>query len=239
MKALLSLISFFCLVLSGCLFYLQSESSFSDPLYAAVADTAAVSGSCSDPAAAAFVPNMSYTINFPMPSTFQSISGCGATTALSSDVVNGDTAPTVGCSLSDVSGGFLVLSNRTPTVKYGGLQCQTQNQSLLEVHGDGSDNTNFDIAISSVSSTAWNASNKVDDALSGAKDMLFGTSGQCGGSAIVDGSDNDAATNGEVAFGGTGSGEGGSKVYIKIDYTNYDIQAATDVETLTFTFTPQ
>jgi hypothetical protein len=56
---------------------------------------------------------------------------------------------------------------------------------------------------------------------------------------IVDGQDKDTLTNGEVEFGGTASGTGGSKIFVKQDITNYNVQPGTDVETLTLTMTPQ
>ena len=152
--------------------------------------------------------------------------------------VHSDTPPTADCNITELAG-WVTVSNRTLTAKLGGLQCQTQDRSTLEVHGDGVDNTNFDIAIAPVASSVWDNSKKVDDATSSLKDVLFGPGGQVGTSAIIDGSDYDGSTNGEVTFGGTQAGQGASRLYMRTDFTNYDIQPTTDTETLTFTFTPQ
>jgi hypothetical protein len=135
--------------------------------------------------------------------------------------------------------GFVIVYSRMPTTKIGGLQCTVEDRSRLEVHGDGSDNLNMDIAISTVSATTWDANKKVDAATSSSKIMLFGTNGQAGASPIVDGQDNDAIVNGEVTFGGTVASQGGSRVFVKVDFTNYNITPTTDQETLTLTFTPQ
>jgi len=199
------------------------------------ADVIAVNGSCSDTPVTAFSPNLSYTLSFT--SSQSGPATCNGSLGLGSPV-NSDTAPTLGCNTTDVSG-FAVMSSRMPTIKIGGLQCTTEDRATLEVHGDGSDNPAIDIALSTVDSTAWDASKKVDASTSSSKIMLFGPSGQVGTSAIVDGQDNDALTNGEVAFGGTTASQGGSRVYLKADYTGYDLQAATDKETLTFSITPQ
>lgn len=198
--------------------------------------TAAVNGSCSDTPITAFTPAMAYTIAFSAPNE-DTAPTCTAPMTLT-DGINGDTAPSIGCSITDVDG-FVILSSRTPTMKISGLQCSTHDRSTLQVHGDGSDNVNMDIAVSTVGSTVWDGGKKVDAATSSSKIMLFGSGGQVGTSAIIDGQDNDALTNGEVAFGGTVASEGASRIYIKADFTNYDIQSATDQETLTFTFSMQ
>lgn len=200
-------------------------------------DTVAVSGSCSDTPVTAFAPGMAYSLSFTAPSQ----SGpptCSATMSLTGPV-NGDTAPSLGCSISDVSGGYAVMSGRMPTIKIGGLVCQTQDRVQLEVYGDGSDYLPMDIAISTVGSTAWDASKKVDASTSSSKIMLFGSGGQVGTSAIIDGQDNDGLTNGEVAFGGTVASQGGSRIYVKEQFYGNVPQASTDRETLTFSFTPQ
>lgn len=199
------------------------------------ADVIAVSGSCSDTPVTAFSPNLSYTLSFT--STQSEPLTCNGSLGLGNPV-NSDTAPTLGCNVTDVSG-FAVMSSRMPTIKIGGLQCTTEDRATLEVHGDGSDNLAIDIALSTVGSTGWDASKKVDASTSSSKIMLFGPSGQVGTSAIIDGQDNDALTNGEVAFGGTVASQGGSRVYLKADFTGYDLQSATDRETLTFSITPQ
>lgn len=208
-----------------------------DAYAAPVAATMAVSGTCSDTPVTAFSPNFDSTIVIaaPVASTGPS---CTATMAISGSVVNGDTAPGVNCSILTDSG-FITVYSRTPTMKLGGLLCVTEDRARLEVHGDGSDNLNMDIAISTVSATAWDGNKKVDAATSAAKIMLFGTNGQVDANPIIDGSDNDATINGEVAFGGTVTSQGGSRTFIKADATNYDLNATTDRETLTFTFTSQ
>jgi hypothetical protein len=197
---------------------------------------AAISGSCDDSPVTAFSPDIAYTITFPSPAR-AAISTCSATAELTG-AVNSDTTPSITCVLGAIDG-YIVTYHDTPTMKLGGLQCEIEDRSQLQVHGDGSDNVNFDIAIQSAGSTTWDASKKVDDATAGAKDMLFGTSGQIGSSAIVDGSDHDTATNGEVDFGGTTPNEGASHFFIKLDFTDYDVQASSEKEDLTFTFTAE
>lgn len=199
--------------------------------------TAAISGSCNDSPVTAFAPNLAYTFTFPTPAR-TALASCTATVALTG-AVNGDTAPTtIGCSLTDQAG-FVVASSRAPTMKLGGLQCTVQDRAILAVHGDGGDNLNIDIALDTAGSSSWAAGKKVDATTITSKAMLFGAGGQVGTAAIIDGSDYDLSTNGEVTFGGATASEGASRTYVKVDYTNYDVQAATDVETLTFTFTPQ
>jgi len=203
-----------------------------------VAGTAAVSGSCDDTPVTAFVPNVTYTIGFPSPDRISPVSSCSASAALSGDIVNGDTAPTVGCSLTDATGGYAILNNIMPRMKIGGLQCVVEDRSSLEVNGDGSDNIKFDIAIDSLTATSWDPSKKVDASTSSSKIMLFGTGGQISSQKVIDGSDNDGLTNGEVTFGGSLESTGGSRTFLKVDYTNYRIDSSVDRETLTFTFTP-
>lgn len=200
------------------------------------AGTAAVSGTCSDTPITGFSPNVDNTITFAAVSQ-SSAPTCTATMVLS-NAINGDTAPSLGCSITDVPG-YVILSSRMPTIKIGGLVCNTEDRAQLEVHGDGSDNLKMDVAISTVGSTVWDNSKKVDAATSSSKIMLFGTNGQVGSSAIIDGQDNDGLTNGEVAFGGTVASEGGSRLYTKTDFTNYVPDPAVDRETLTFSITSQ
>ena len=205
---------------------------FADP----VREEAAISGDCDNNPVSGFVADLKYTITISSGAT-NVFDACSATMELTNEV-NGDTSPSITCDLNDEDG-FSVLDNAMPTMKIGGLQCDTEDRSALEVNGDGSDNTKLDVAIDTTSSTDWDNSKKVDDATAGSKDKLFITGGQVGTAAIVDGSDYDASTNGEVAFGGTTASEGASKIYVKVDVTNYNVQFATDQETLTFTFTPE
>lgn len=201
-----------------------------------VADTAAVNGSCNDTPVSAFAPNPTYTITFSVP-VAATIPSCSTTVSLSG-AVNGDTSPTVGCSIADQNG-FAVLSSRTFSVKIGGLACTTEDESNLQIHGDGADNTAMDVAFSPVSQTNWIGSHKVDQTSEGNKVTLFGTGGQVAANTVLDGQDNDNLTNGEVEFGGTVASSGGSKIFIKQDVVDYDVQAGTDKETLTLTMTPQ
>lgn len=202
-----------------------------------VVDQSAVSGSCNDTPVSAFAPNAAYTISFVAPVATAPISTCSATVSLTGNV-NGDTNPSVACSITDQNG-FVVLSSRTFSTKIGGLACTTEDESNLQINGDGSDNTAIDIAILPVSETSWSNGQKVDHITSANKVTLFGTGGQVSGSMVVDGQDKDALTNGEVEFGGTLASTGGSKIFIRQDITNYDVQPGTDVETLTLTMTPQ
>lgn len=203
-----------------------------------VADEVAVEGSCSDTPVSAFSPDLAYTVTF-APASRTSVPSCAATVALSGNVVNGDTAPTnIVCDLADEEG-FVVLKNRTPNIKIGGLQCNTEDRSLLEVNGDGVDNAPLDVAFLPVNATDWDNAKKVDQATSSAKRMLFGPGGQVGAGAIVDGEDHDQIVNGEVVFGGTVASQGASKIFAKVDYTGIDVSPVTHQETLTFTFTPQ
>lgn len=196
-------------------------------------DTVPVSGSCDYTPVTAFSPNVATTYTFSGSRTAGPT--CSATMDLTNPV-NSDTAPSLGCNVTDV-GGFAVASSRTPTIKIGGLICSTQDRAQMQVHGDGSDNTNFDIAISTVGSTSWDASKKVDASTSSSKIMLFGSGGQVGTSDIIDGQDADGLTNGEVTFGGTVASQGGSRIYTKLDFTGYVPDPAVDRETLTFTLT--
>lgn len=201
-----------------------------------VADTAAVSGSCNDTPVSAFAPNAAYTITFSAPVAALTPT-CSSTVSLTG-AVNGDTAPSIGCSIADQNG-FAILSNRTYSIKIGGLACSTEDESNLQIHGDGTDNTAMDIAISPVSQSSWNATHKVDHTVSDTKIVLFGTGGQISTSMILDGQDKDALTNGEVEFGGTVTSTGGSKIFIKQDVIDYNVQQGIDQETLTLTMIPQ
>lgn len=199
--------------------------------------SAAVSGTCSDTPVTAFAPSLDYTLSFSAP-TAAAAATCSSSLSLL-NAVNGDTEPSPrSCSTSNVDG-FAVIGHRTPTIKMGGLVCTTEDRATLQVNGDGSDNVNMDIAISTVGSSDWDSAKKVDDAPSASPDMLFGSGGQVGTTAIIDGSDYDGLTNGEVAFGGTTASQGASRFYIKVGYTNRVVSWDTDQETLTFTLTPQ
>lgn len=213
----------------------KTEVKMTEQALATVADTAAITGSCNDPVIAAFIADLTYTLAFSSPSRITGPT-CSTTVSLSG-AVNGDSAPSVACSLTDQLG-FAVMYNRTPTSKLGGLQCVTQDRSILQVHGDGSDDLNVDIGVMGTAATAWDASKKVDASTAASKIMLFGTSGQVGGSAIIDGSDHDTLINGEVVFGGATASQGASTIFIKLDYTNYNPSPST-AEDLTLTYTAQ
>src|SRR3989338_4220039 len=152
------------------LFLLMSRSydvsfvldSFATP----VQDTAAISGSCSDSPVTAFAMDGDYTITWAAPSASAGPS-CSASLAMPGGQVNGDSVPSVTCLIGmGAQTGFVILRNRQPSMKLGGLACSTEDRSTLEVHGDGSDNTSFDIALNTVSANGWDASKKVDDATS-------------------------------------------------------------------------
>lgn len=209
----------------------------STDVWASSQTTAALSGSCSDPAVTAYAMDGDYTITWNI--TAGSAPTCSATLGMPGGQVNGDTIPTPNCDAFNDQPGFVVIQHRQPTMKLSGLVCQTQDRSKLEINGDGSDNTKFDVALNTTSANNWNGANKVDASTSSSKITLVGTSGLIGTAALVDGSDNDDLTNGEVEFGGVTPSKGASKVFLKVDATNYDVQNTTDQETLTYTFTAQ
>jgi hypothetical protein len=225
-----------CLALDAHYLSMHVAMEHSQTLIAATATDVPISGSCDDPVVAAFVPDLDYTITFSVPAAATSSPTCSGSLVLTGPV-NSDSAPSVTCSLQ--SGGTLLLRSRHPTSKLGGLQCVVETKTKLEVHGDGSDNTNYNVAIDTVSATTWSAAKQVDNATSGAKDVIFGTGGQVASTDIDDGADFDQLTNGEVAFGGTTASEGASRLFTQVDFTNYDVQAGTDKETLTYTFTAE
>jgi hypothetical protein len=202
-------------------------------------DTSAISAACTDETVTAFVPGLAYTITWTSPAR-----GAAATpsaTANLSNGINSDSNPTITATLNctGCGAGEVVLTNQSSKKKLAGLQCQELADAKLEAHGDGTDNTKFDIGVSNIadSDTIWTAADQVDNATSGAKDVLFGTSGQIATSVLTDGSDNDSATNGEIDFGGASEAAGASQTAIKVDISDYDVQAGTDTETLTYTFT--
>lgn len=198
-------------------------------------DTATVSAGCTAPTATAFMPDVAYTFSWSAPT----VSGA-ATASCSASVtgtINSDTT-SPSCTATADSGGFVTGHIVTPVMKLAGLQCQAVSSSKLEVHGDGSDNTSFNIATGNLADpdTTWVPGDQVDNAISGAKDVLFGASGQVATSNVSDGSDVDGATNGEISFGTT-EANGGSEMKVQVDVTGYDPNPSTEMETLTFTFT--
>ncbi len=206
-------------------------------VWASSQTTAALSGSCSDPAVTAYAMDGSYNVTWSI--TAASAPVCASTLSMPTGQVNGDTIPSVTCNNATDQNGFVVMQHRQPSMKLSGLVCITQDRSTLQVNGDGVDNTKFDIDIDTVSATTWNAANKVDASTSASKITLFGTSGLIGAAALIDGNDNDNLNNGEVEFGGTTASKGASRIFTKLDVTNYDVVNTTDQETLTYTFTAQ
>lgn len=199
------------------------------------AGSAAMSGSCDDPAVAAFVPSLAYTITWSAPSA-ASASTCSTSVALTGQV-NGDSNPSITCDLLP-STGEVLIHGRTPTSKFGGLQCQTQDRVILEMHGDGTDNANHDIAFDLPAVTTFDTNKKMDAVTSGAKKMMFGTNGQTGSAPLIDGNDEDGLINGEISFGGSASATGGQKTLVKVKIANTDVNITDSVETLTYTMTP-
>lgn len=203
--------------------------------YAAEAANAAVSGSCSDPSPAAFAPELTYGITWSAPAA---ATGPTCTGSLGiTGAVNGDTAPSVTCSLA--SNGFVTLVSRTPTFKFGGLQCATQDRAILEGNGDGTDNLSFDIGMQPPADVSYDSAKKIDDNTAASKAMCFGSGGQVAASAIIDGDDYDGLVNGEIALGGGAVGAGGNKFFISVDVAGADVNITDSIETLTMTFTAQ
>ena len=236
--SLLGIIKFFVIILLFVSFSTLNENKLSveyipDVLADPVSDEAAIEGSCDNGVLTAFTPDLSYAFQIASLS-LDGLPTCSSTLTLSGSVVNGDTDPTVTCSSSDEVG-FFVGYSRSPNMKIGGLACNTEDRSNLAVHGDGTDNAEVDAGFDTTSATEWSDSKKVDNATSGSKDILFGTGGQVGTSPIVDGSDADTLTNGEVMFGGTTPSEGASRLFMKIDSTGDEHSGV--LEILTFTFT--
>lgn len=228
-------LSLILLVVTGIQIERRGKMHVFDEVQAAVAATSAVSGSCNDPVVAAFAPTFDYSITWSNPAAGTQPT-CSATLTLTNPI-NGDTAPSITCDLQ--TSGDVFLYSRTPNIKFGGLQCQAQDRTSLEMHGDGTDNTSFEIAYQGTGTSSYISTKKVDDATSGAKKMVFGTSGSVGSAALIDGDDYDGLINGEITFGGTTSTTGGSKKFIKVDVSNADVNVTESTETVTYTLTPQ
>lgn len=226
------------LAIGGIGLYNNSEMTLSEEALAAAA-SGSTSAACTDQTSAAFVPAIAYTLTWSAPAAAVSALTPSCTVALSS-AVNAEANPT--CTATLLSTGFVIEHIQTPIMKVGGLQCQALGFTNLEVHGDGTSQAALAIAIGNLadSNTADIASgDRVDDNGSGAKAVMFGTSGLIQTTLLGDGSDNDSsAVNGELTFGGTVESAGGSEMKIKLDVSNYNVDAATDTESLTFTFTP-
>lgn len=227
--------SLILLVMTGIQIERRGEMLVFDEAQASTAATSAVSGSCNDPVVAAFAPTFGYAIAWSNPAAGTQPT-CTATLTLTNPI-NADTAPSITCALQ--TSGEVFLYSQTPKIKFGGLQCQTQDRVILEMHGDGTDNTSFDVGYQPTGTTSYISSKKVDAATSGSKKMVFGTSGTVGSAALIDGNDNDGLINGEIAFGGSSETTGGSVKMIKVDVTNIDVNVTDSTETVTYTLTPQ
>lgn len=224
----------------------------------AESQAAVVAVACTDPAPNAFMPKVTYTIAWPAAAapSLSIVDDTAITTeALSNNAagegaVNSDAAQTVHTSLNTSTAGYVVLSNLSPKMKIGGLQCQTStSEASLLVHGDGNNNLQFDVAISNIvdNDTGYTSADKVDTTSSPANGkLLFGAVGdgdaQIFASRHTDGStggddqDDDALLNGEIAFG-SAEVSGGTEMHSIVDVTNYNVSAGTDAVTLTWVFT--
>jgi hypothetical protein len=194
---------------------------------------------CEDQEIVVFVPNIDYSL------TWGAVSSSGSPAPSASlgltNPIHGQSAPAVTATL-DGSSGHVILANPMPEMKIAGGMCQASfGESQLQIYGDGSDNSAFDIAIQNLADddTTFNADDKIDHTTSGAMATLFGANGLIATSNLSDGSDFDAVLNGEIEFGGTNESAGGSAMHLKVDVTNYDVDPSTDVETLTYNFGPQ
>lgn len=204
----------------------------------AATDTSAVSTACTDPTATGFIPDIAYTVTWAAPAA-GTAPALGTATGVLTGPVMSDSNPTVTPTLNGggAPAGFVVLTHQSPFMKLDGLACQAVSQASLQAQGDGADNASFDIAISNLADvdTGYTAADKVDE--DAVADTLFGTSGQIQVGLVTDASDRTSTTNSMVEFGGAVEANGGSEMHVIIDVTNYDPQAGTDVETLTFTIT--
>lgn len=214
------------------------EVDYTTDALAGTAPTSLQTVACTDPTQTASVPAVDYTITWTLSATADPVPA--ASLVLTGPVMS-DTAPTVIATLNatGAAAGSVTLTNPTSQMKIDGIACQAVSQAQLQVNGDGTDNTNFDVAIQNLADAngIYTAADKVDDAPSTTKDMLFGTSGQIQAGLITDVGDRTAVSDSQIQFGGTTETAGGSETHNQVDITNYDVTSGTDRETLTFTFT--
>ena len=204
---------------------------------ATVAGEAALSGSCDDPVIKAFVSDITFTISFPAVSA-SDISSCTGSAVLSGSLVNGDSNPSVTCLFSDQPNS-VVLYSRTPTMKFGGLQCNEEDRVTVKAHGDGTSNPDLEVAFETTSETSWASAKRVDDVSSGSPLMLVGSSGTILSAALIDGDDYDDLINGEVALGGTVASEGASRLFARVYAFGNVISTAATNEIITLILTAQ
>lgn len=202
-------------------------------------DTSQISAACTDPTTTALVPGVDYSITWSAPS--RAAAATASATSTLTDPINGESNPAVALNqfTTGALAGSVMLVHPMPQQKLAGLQCKPQSRATLEAHGDGVDDPNINILVSNLADAndSYTAGDQVDDNASAAPAMLFGTGGQIVGSALIDGSDQNSVNDGEIAFGGSVEANGGAEFHVGIRVTNYDVQAASTTETLTFTFT--
>lgn len=201
----------------------------------AAQSTAALSVVCVDPVVVSFVPNASYNLTFPAASqaTAPNLAAIAVASSLSQNV-NSDSNPNV-THASNPASKIVRFYHRGPYIKIGGVQCSTNSSATLAIHGDGVNDTQYDIAVESASSTAWAAGNQVDQLTGSNPAMIYGSGGLLGTSPLSDGSDSDGILNGEIAFGGE-SGGGSYRLFNSVQFLN--ISDTSHSETLTYVFTP-
>lgn len=208
----------------------------------AVTATATPSAACTDPTISAFQGDIDTTITWSAPGA-AAASTPSCSTAINAQV-HSEAAPACTPTLNATGGtsGFVVVTYTFPRGKIAGNQCQTGvDDSKLEVHGDGVNNTSFDVAVSNLADAdnIYTAADQVDTAAATAKDVLFGALGQISTTLLLDGTrDDDAILNGESVWGGAATeANGGMQNAIMVDVTEYNTTAATDTETITITAT--
>lgn len=173
---------------------------------AADSDSMTFEITCTGATQSAFVPDLSYTLTIAGGALATNPTETSHTIALS--VMNsGVNAQVVGDIADETivsdgnSNGTLQFWHSGPKIKTSGLGCTAYNSAALQTEITSADgDSNLDVSFVGPAATAYVSANKVDNA---AIRELFGPTTPLIAASLVDGSDDDAYTNGEVVYGGS------------------------------------
>ncbi len=167
-----------------------------------------VSVNCSQKAQEAWVTGVVFNLSV------GSASAAGSNTITATETltnaIEGDTADSVVATQNAVGAttGFLALATDMPTYKLTGVGCAQSATMGVSAYGDGSDQSNFDVAIDSSSAdrNKFSAGYKVDALTAALPLKLVGLGGITSPSGIADGADNSATPDGQIVVSGPSAG---------------------------------
>lgn len=133
----------------------------------------------------------------------------------------------------------MIYSHYAPYMVLSGEGCTAYNKGRLSATGDASNDDTLDVGVVTTGETSWSMvitlSSQIDTAITPVK--IIGDTGVLMTNDLSDGSDADMFQNGEIAFGGTNSGQGGYLFMISLKLFEDTVTGSQEDVTFTMTAT--